>query len=559
MPIRCCFVTLGVFKRALIGGGIFLCAAGGTTAAGSDAAVALPELLRVLVEKGVLTEDDATAVLGEAHGSSGNLNRTGEPEDGSDPVDEDVIRVPYLPDAVRDAVRDELVRETVPDVTEQVVTELRTQAKAGSLAAVWPEWLRGLRLYGDLRYRVENIDYNGDSNAPGSVIDWQAVNGAGGVLAAGPDAFLNTTQDRFRTRLRVRLGVEAELGEWWAAGVRLSTGNSNVPVTTNQTLGDYGNRGDILLDRGFIQYFRPVGESQALWFSAGRMANPYQSTSLVWDADLGFEGVSTRYTHGAKDRWGQVSVTAGWFALQEQALTTDDKSLAALQLAGMWDLGPQAQLRAAAAYYDFSNLQARPVTTAPGTCDLATEEQLGSVPPYLQKGNSLAAICISGTAGNPGAAEDVAKVGLASEFEVVAFTLGYDWAWDAHQGLSIDFEYATNLGFDATEILRRTGQDLDEQVDGWHLKLALGVDTPRRLSDWSVQAGYKRIERDALVDAFTDSDFHLGGTNARGWYLSGQYGLHQDVWLSLRWVSSNSIEGPTFEVDQYFVDLSARY
>ena len=35
--------------------------------------------------------------------------------------------------------------------------------------------------------------------------------------------------------------------------------------------------------------------------------------------------------------------------------------------------------------------------------------------------------------------------------------------------------------------------------------------------DWRVYGYYKYLEADAVIDAFTDPDFHFGGTNARGW------------------------------------------
>jgi hypothetical protein len=47
---------------------------------------------------------------------------------------------------------------------------------------------------------------------------------------------------------------------------------------------------------------------------------------------------------------------------------------------------------------------------------------------------------------------------------------------------------------------------------------------------------------DAVVDAFTNSDFGLGGTNNRGFILSGNYGLAKNTWLSARWMSADALE-----------------
>ncbi len=70
---------------------------------------------------------------------------------------------------------------------------------------------------------------------------------------------------------------------------------------------------------------------------------------------------------------------------------------------------------------------------------------------------------------------------------------------------------------------------------------------------------YKHLERDAVLDAFTDSDFHLGGTNTKGWVVGGNYGLVKNVWLSGRWLSGNVITGPQYGVDILQVDVNTRF
>jgi hypothetical protein len=61
------------------------------------------------------------------------------------------------------------------------------------------------------------------------------------------------------------------------------------------------------------------------------------------------------------------------------------------------------------------------------------------------------------------------------------------------------------------------------------------------------------------MDAFTDSDFHLGGTNAKGWYLGTDFALRKNVWLALRWITANEISGPPLAIDVLFFDLNARF
>ena len=61
------------------------------------------------------------------------------------------------------------------------------------------------------------------------------------------------------------------------------------------------------------------------------------------------------------------------------------------------------------------------------------------------------------------------------------------------------------------------------------------------------------------VDAFADSDFGLGGTNLKGYFVGGNVGLGDNVWATLRWMSANGIAGVPYAVDVLQVDLNARF
>ena len=74
---------------------------------------------------------------------------------------------------------------------------------------------------------------------------------------------------------------------------------------------------------------------------------------------------------------------------------------------------------------------------------------------------------------------------------------------------------------------------------------------------WNVSVGYKYLEPDAVPDAFTDSDFHLGGTNARGFIVGGSLGLFDNTWLTARWLSANEVYGPPMAIDVVQLDLNA--
>ena len=62
-----------------------------------------------------------------------------------------------------------------------------------------------------------------------------------------------------------------------------------------------------------------------------------------------------------------------------------------------------------------------------------------------------------------------------------------------------------------------------------------------------------------MIDAFADSDFGLGGTNLKGYFLGGNLALGENVWASARWMSANEVAGAPYAVDVLQVDLNAKF
>jgi hypothetical protein len=119
-----------------------------------------------------------------------------------------------------------------------------------------------------------------------------------------------------------------------------------------------------------------------------------------------------------------------------------------------------------------------------------------------------------------------------------------------------------NLGFDRDKVAARIGPgaDVPSGLDtGYQIKLKTGYPEPRTFGEWNVSLAYKYLEGDAVLDAFTDSDFHGGGTNAEGWILGAEFGLYRDVWLSTRWMSADEIEGPAVAIDTFQLDVNSRF
>jgi len=76
---------------------------------------------------------------------------------------------------------------------------------------------------------------------------------------------------------------------------------------------------------------------------------------------------------------------------------------------------------------------------------------------------------------------------------------------------------------------------------------------------WRTYFGYRYVEADAVLDAFTDSDFHLGGTDAKGFFVGGDFAFSPRVFARLKYFSANEIDGPPLGIDLWQLDINAQF
>ena len=100
---------------------------------------------------------------------------------------------------------------------------------------------------------------------------------------------------------------------------------------------------------------------------------------------------------------------------------------------------------------------------------------------------------------------------------------------------------------------------MGDQTNAWQVRLDFGWPIVAHSGEWNVFTLYKYVQRDAVFDAYTDSDFHLGGTNAKGWVVGANYGLMKNVWATGRWLSTDVISGPKYGNDVLQLDLNTRF
>jgi hypothetical protein len=526
------------------------------------------KLLDSLVEQGAITRTQADAAMQAIHTeqqTQGQAPASAPAQEPKPPAADEVppgtVRVPYVPEFIREEIRQE-VRD---DLHQQVVADVMQQARIegwgtpGSL----PSWLSTIKVRGDMRLRSEG-DYFANGNIappPTGYVDFLKVNQAGG-FGKTDNPFLNTSVDRERLRVRARLGVEARPAEGVLAGFRLSTGNPSIPVSTNQTLGNSLNRYSVQWDEVFLRYqANDAGGEPWLTVSGGRIANPWFSTDLVWAPDLGFEGVAARLSTRlpgsttAPRRW---YLTAGAFPVQEIELSSHDKWLYGAQLGVDLGAAGGSSLRVAAAYYYFANTTGQRNTLNSTVFDY-------TAPGFMQKGNLLYDI-------RNDTDPATSLWALAAAYHEVNVTAQYDLAMTGSLHSILTADFVKNIGYDEDSILARTGgavarsqgfrsgsDPIGARTVGYQIKLAVGRPAVRARGDWQAYGGFKHLERDAVLDAYTDPDFHLGGTDAEGWFIGADYGLLKDTWLGARWISADSIDGAPMGVDVLQIDVNARF
>jgi hypothetical protein len=536
-------------------------------------------LVESLVDSGVLTRAKAdelvrTASFGPASPSVGTLaggvaSTPAGAVEGSTvtaaeigPDGKRVVRVPYVPESLKREMR------------EQIRQDVLAQAKSerwGNPGAL-PDWLSRIEVSGDFRLRAEGIAMASNNTSATEVASNAGLTRAADIAtqrgAYNPPNNFNTQDDFDRTRLRMRLDVNAAVTDEVKVGVRMTTGNTADRVSTNQTLGTNFNKYSVVLDRIYLKW-NPAGSEISYW--GGRMPNPFFGTELVWDPDLNFEGLAATgdIRLGLRSR---AFTTVGWFPLSTaNPGSTVRKDLLGAQAGYQWQFGYTGanRWRVGLGVYDYRNIVGiRELQNDFNTRgDYAVRSEYASG--LRQRGNTL--FKINQGIQNSQTTEDSARYGLASEFRTVNLTTALELVDIPPVPVTLTADYIQNIDFNRSDIARRTGQTIvDGSNVGYWFGVQVGKRTIREEGDWSASLTYRRLGSDATLDAFADSDFGLGGTNNKGTILGMNYGLRRNVWLGARWLSSDLIHSfspvtPTanlpskFSVDVLQVDVNARF
>jgi len=315
---------------------------------------------------------------------------------------------------------------------------------------------------------------------------------------------------RHRQRIRARIGISAKANEMMDIGIQLATG-SNDPVSTNQTLDDAFSSKDIRLDLAYFTFHHE--KAVGFTITAGKMKNPFftpGSSELIWDSDLNPEGGAITLVKNLDNV--EINLTGAGCWVDERS-SSDDSYIAAGQGFVRFNLNKKkSSVTLGGSIYNYVNAK-------------------GFAPFYDNEdgmGNTL------DTLGN-----------YANDFELVEVFGEITHKFDDIP-VSIFGDLVSNGGADSLNT-------------GWMFGFKIGH--AKDAGSWDLRYNYRKVETDAVVGMFTDSDFRGGGTDAKGHEFGASYQLAKNANLGATYfINETGLElDKTIDFNRLQLDVQLKF
>ena len=302
---------------------------------------------------------------------------------------------------------------------------------------------------------------------------------------------------RFRHRIRGRLGAYGKVQEDISYAFRFVTGSTD-PVSTNETLDSGFSTKNANFDLISLKY-RPKNSPYTI--IAGKYKNQFVrpgKTELIWDGDLTTEGINLGLD------FKPVFVKIGYLWLEERS-SAADTILQGVQIGMKKDLGP-INITLGGSYFDYLSIKGKDSlfdsTSAAGNSSTTS----GSKEKYDNDYNLIEGFV---------------------EVKVNDFPLTFL------------FDYVQNT-------------EAKKDDTGWLVGAKIG----KKLK---ISYNYRIIEKDAVVGAFTDSDFKGGGTDGKGHEMGLSYpiGKYTKVAVS-HFINKTAVKNGK-NYNRSFLDLSVKF
>ncbi|CAN5603444.1 hypothetical protein BH18VER1_BH18VER1_06540 [soil metagenome] len=436
------------------------------------------------------------------------------------------------------ALLDLLVRKRI--ITDQEAEDLRgeltkdySSTAAGKLKMSQP--LTELEIYGDARVRYEIR--NGNSGAPSTLV------------TNNDDA-----QQRNRARYRIRLGLRGTLVDDWFFGLRLETSAS--PRSTNVTFGDDSGPFGKTNDGAFIgQAYLGYSGFRDVTLTAGRMPNPFVTTSMVWDGDLNPEGLAQQYKHTFNLSFGGGSAAAATESYSKDGTAT----VAAVSEPSKMSIDVFANF--GQFVYDDTNPE-NPIgprsNGVPNTDAYLLGWQVGAkfnftkdiyfrIAPTLYNYTGTGDSFYKHFTGDPdllvvdpvtgaGTNTSLNQTGVNS---LLVYEMPVDFGFKVGElPVRLFGDFAVNL--DAEDRARAAGH-ADQDDERYAYQLGVAVGNLKAKNNWQLQAFYQHAEQYSLDPNLVDSDIFDSRVNMEGFAVQAGYALSDAVTVNLTYAYGEQI------------------
>jgi hypothetical protein len=307
-----------------------------------------------------------------------------------------------------------------------------------------------------------------------------------------------------RHRLRLRLDVEFTATPEVTIFSGLSSGSDD-PVSNNQTLGDDLTVKDIRLSQAYLRYHPKA--VMGLEFIAGKFKNQIVipgKSELIWDSDLYPEGMMLSIEREVTNVHMDLSGGGYWI---EENKENDDVFLLLVHLQTELKVQNGPELIGGGGYYHYYNV--------------------AGLEPFYGKAN-----------GNT-----LSDGKYAFEYHLA----------EAYAGLK------TRVGRFPLLIIADgvLNTAIGENRTGWVGIIEIGkVKEP---GSWKLRYNFRRIESDAVVGIFADSDFIGGGSDGRGHEINAELGVLDKTSIAVTYFNNKKGLQAKQDFQRFQLDIKVKF
>lgn len=299
-------------------------------------------------------------------------------------------------------------------------------------------------------------------------------------------------EQRNRHRIRARIGMFADVMDDVKFGFQMTSGSSD-PVSNNQTLGDGFSTKNLGIDFAYFEWTPDAADG--LKVKGGKFKNPCHKpgkSELIWDSDWNPEGLFAYYkvkSFGTLD----LFVDGGMLWVEERKADDDAVLLGGQGGVILNLLKGDAHLTIGGSYFTYLN----------------TKDYEPFVEPDDGFGNTLEVVFDGG--GNP------VSYYYPYDFDIMEIFIEIDGKFQKIP-VTVMADYINNSG---------ANEDNTGYLFGLHFGKAKGFGT------FGGRYIYREVEVDAVLGAYTDSDFIGGGTDGSGHEVGIDVGLAEKITFSM--------------------------